>query len=258
MRLEWVPLLQIQRDLYRMPRTMERFSAYLRTMIDESGEDLRLPPLVAMNPMAKEHVPALLDAYLALDAESIAAAATAVAVPAVADLEYHFKIGLVIADDAQGGWTNRYATEFTLFGHSGTYRSSWLSAVLWSSDPASVRLVRETVSTLIYRSAHLLRHGRPRTRRDVMAQEGWAMARAGCHEPSLDPDDLEYTRDVLAPFLDADDMRTMMEFLFGDAAGRTLGFTPRGLSHRAGLALALADARRTPVLLGELTGEISR
>ncbi len=33
--------------------------------------------------------------------------------------------------------------------------------------------------------------------------------------------------------------------LFGDAAGKTLGFTPRGLSRGAGLALALHDARLT-------------
>jgi hypothetical protein len=38
---------------------------------------------------------------------------------------------------------------------------------------------------------------------------------------------------------------------FGDAAGRTLGFTPRGLSPWAGLALALHDAR---LLLGGAFG----
>jgi len=37
--------------------------------------------------------------------------------------------------------------------------------------------------------------------------------------------------------------RTCVECLFGDADGRTLGFTPRGLSHWAGLVLALHDAR---------------
>ena len=45
------------------------------------------------------------------------------------------------------------------------------------------------------------------------------------------------------PYLDADDMRTCIEYLFGDAAARTLGFTLRGLSPWAGLALALHDAR---------------
>ena len=69
------------------------------------------------------------------------------------------------------------------------------------------------------------------------------MARAGCDSPVLDPEDLEYTRHVIAPFLDATDMRTGIECLYGDAAGATLGFTPQGLSDRAGLALALHDAR---------------
>ena len=48
---------------------------------------------------------------------------------------------------------------------------------------------------------------------------------------------------MLALFLDAEDMRTCIGFLFGDAAARTLEFTPQGLSRWAGLALALHDAR---------------
>jgi hypothetical protein len=71
------------------------------------------------------------------------------------------------------------------------------------------------------------------------------MAAAGCAWPELDADDIAYTREVLIPFLDVEDKRTVIECLFGDAAGRTLGFTPRGLSAWAGLALALHDARRT-------------
>jgi hypothetical protein len=77
----------------------------------------------------------------------------------------------------------------------------------------------------------------------MMIQEGSVMAQAGCLGPSLVADDLEYTREVLTPYLEAEDKRTAIECLFGDAAGRTLGFTPRGLSPWAGLALALHDAR---------------
>ena len=71
------------------------------------------------------------------------------------------------------------------------------------------------------------------------------MALAGATRPTLEPDDLEYTRWVLDPFLDTTDMRTAMECLFGDAAGRSLGFSPHGLSPWAGLALALHDARQS-------------
>jgi hypothetical protein len=82
----------------------------------------------------------------------------------------------------------------------------------------------------------------------MLAQEGHVMAAAGCTSPTLDADDIAYTREVLLPFLDADDMRTAIQCLFGDNAGRTLGFSPLGLSSCAGLALALHDATLNPAL----------
>ena len=69
------------------------------------------------------------------------------------------------------------------------------------------------------------------------------MVLADCDRPTLDAEDLAYTREVLAAFLDSSDKRTCIECLFGDAAARTLGFTPRGLSPWAGVALALHDTR---------------
>jgi hypothetical protein len=77
----------------------------------------------------------------------------------------------------------------------------------------------------------------------MLAQEGQVMALAGCSGPTLDAEDIAYPREVLMLYLDADDKRTCFECLFGDSAARTMGFTPRGLSAWAGLALALHDAR---------------
>src|SRR5262245_46494773 len=89
----------------------------------------------------------------------------------------------------------------------------------------------------------------------MLVQEGEVMALAGCSGPTLDAEEIATTREVLAPFLDTDDMRTCMERLFGDAAARTLGFTPTGLSPWAGLALALHDARAK---LPQATGSARR
>src|SRR5262249_5394923 len=122
-------------------------------------------------------------------------------------------------------------------------RRFWVTGVLWSSEVPSARAVREAVLTAAHRLAYVHSHGPARTLRDMLAQEGQVMAMAGCTGPVLDAEDLAYTREVLAADLDAEDMRTAIECLFGDAAGRTLGFTPRGLSPWAGIALALAEAR---------------
>jgi hypothetical protein len=250
MKLEHVPLLRVQRELQGVPRGMPRFRQYLRTMLNEDGTGLELPPLGIMNPMGKEHVTALLDALLALDADEIAARTlTEVSVP-LANESGDFKVGVVVADDLKGGWTNRYDWEFTLRFPSGLGRPrprwlkhSWITAVLWSSEVPTEQAVREAVRTAVHRVVYLQQHGPARTLRDMLAQEGHVMARAGCTVPAVDMEDIEYTREVLVPFLDADDKRTAIECLFGDAAGRTLGFTPRGLSPWAGLALALHDAR---------------
>jgi hypothetical protein len=103
--------------------------------------------------MGKDHVTALLDALLVLDADGVGARAAADASAALPDVPGEFKIALVVADDLMGGWTNRYDYEFTFrFGSahrplergpdspSGFHLSRWLkhfwlTGVLWSSEP---------------------------------------------------------------------------------------------------------------------------
>ena len=251
MKLEYVPLLDVQREIQGVPRGMARFWKYVHTITGDHANSLQLPTLAIANPMAKEHVTTLLDDFLRLNADGIAAECVAEASARLANEPGDFKIGLVIADDLKGGWTNRYDYEFKLrFPEDRAGKPLpkwlthfWLTAVLWSSEPASERAVREAVLTTIYRAAYLGRHGSARTLGDMLAQEGEVMAMAGCAGPVLDEEDIAYTREVLVPYLDATDKRTAIECLFGDEAGRTLGFTPRGLTHWAGLALARHDAR---------------
>ena len=136
-----------------------------------------------MNPMGKDHVTALLDALLALDADGVAARAAAEASARLADVPGDFKAALVVADDLMGGWTNRYDYEFTLRFRSGPpppadprlprwLRRFWVIGVLWSSEAPSERAVREAVLTAAYRVAYVQRHGPARTLRDMLAQEG--------------------------------------------------------------------------------------
>jgi hypothetical protein len=251
MKLDYVPLLRLQRELQGLPRNHDRFQQYLQTMKNRYGEDGMRIPLLFANPMAKDHVTALLDALIALDAEGVGARAAAEASAWSEDVPGDVKATLVIADDLMGGWTNRYDYEFQLRFQCGGPPESlprwlkhfWVIGVLWSSEPATNRAVREAMLTAVYRTAYVHRHGAALTLRDMLAQEGKVMKLACCTGPVLNAEDIAYTREVLIPYLDTGDKRTVIECMFGDVAGRTLGFTPRGLSHWAGLALALHDAR---------------
>jgi hypothetical protein len=113
---------------------------------------------------------------------------------------------------------------------------------LWTTDTPSADAAREAALTAVYRAAYIAQHGDARTLRQMLAQEGYAMANAGCVSPALDPDDLAYTREAMAPHLDATDQPTQMACLFGDEVADAFGYTRRGFSRRAGFALALADA----------------
>lgn len=238
MHLDYLPLLRIQRELYSLPRGMERFREYLKALQNDARDDLELP-LVGMNPMAKEHVPALLDAYLALDADAIAARAVA---GAQAEGEGSYRVALVLHDDAKGGWTNRWTTEFSLRFETGAMRKrGWIVAPLWSSEEPSAAAVESAVLVAIHRTSFIVRNGEATTLRARMQQEGEALRRAGARV-TLDAEELAYTREVLARHLDSSSMPTTVAALFGDHAADSLSFPRLGLSPNAGLELAMMEA----------------
>ena len=276
MNLDYVPLLKTQREIQGMPHNRERFLHYLRTIWNCYEEDFELLPLLFANPMARDHVTAMLDELLAMKADEIAADATLEVSAQFPNAPGEFKASVIVCDDLKGGWTNRYDYEFkNRVGYTEFLSTNvnpnpnsnpnpnpnptstptptikppkwskflWLTGTLWSSEPVSPRAVREAILTPFHRLAIVNERARPSMLRDILDQEGEVMALAGCESPVLDDDDIAYTREVIAPHLNATDKRTCMECLFGDSAARTLGFTPRGLSPWAGLALALHDAR---------------
>lgn len=181
MKLDYVPLLRVQRELHGLPRGPERFRQYLRTILNADGTDLALPPLVLMNPMGKGHVADRLDVLLALDADAIAARAAEDASATLADVPGDYPAALVVADDLTGGWTNRSDYEYELrFGSGPQSKRFWgIIGVLWSSEAPTERTVREAMLTAAYRAAYVQQHGPARTLRDRLAQEGHVMGRRG-------------------------------------------------------------------------------
>ena len=110
MLLEHLPLLEIHRALYAQPRGPERFRSYLAALTG-GGDDLALP-LTALNPMGKQHLLAAAEEWLAAGAEDAAEKALAEAATRVADLPGRLRLGLVLADEVAGGWTNRFTADF--------------------------------------------------------------------------------------------------------------------------------------------------
>ena len=234
-----------------MPRGFGRFNEYIRTLRDEATGELKLP-LVAMNPMGKDHLLPFVERLLALAADGAASQVAAQVAQTLPAVPGDFRLSLVVADDLLGGWTNRYANELIQRSQPFVHRprvwaTPWITPLLWTSESYSIEQVRAEVATACYRVVHYQLHGLPHTLGELLAQEGYAMAHAGLTTPTLEAEDQEYTRLVLAPYLYNEGQPTLIAALFGDDAARQLGYTPLGLSPRAGLALALHDATRTRI-----------
>jgi hypothetical protein len=237
--LTLAPALQAQRDLLDLPRGMERFEPYVDTMIDRATDTVKLP-LGVFNPMSKEHVAALLDVLIGIEAEAIAQDVIGRANATLPVTELDIAICLVVADDAEGGWTNRFITDFEYRYTERGVIPGWVQVLLWSSEGAEPDHVRATVARSIYRDVHSKTHGIPATLRQMLEMEALASSFAGGPERHLDPDDIAYTLEVIAPHLDSDERPTIMACLYGDDAARSVGYQPLGLSPWAGLAAVAA------------------
>jgi hypothetical protein len=242
MPIEHVPLLKMQRDLHDILRGMERFHAYLKTIVNDEGDDVRYAPLVIMNPMGREHVSARLDELLALDAETIAVQAIDQALQKVDGLQGSYQHGMVIIDDLRGGWTNRTVVDAAFrFDLALPMKRPWLTTGWWVSETPTPEKLMQAVQTTIYRLLYVQEHGRPTTLRQMLQQEGSIAASVGL-TPQFDQEELDYSRYVLSPYLDSTEYPVQVAALYGNTAATSLGYQPLGLSDNAGFEVALANA----------------
>jgi hypothetical protein len=178
---------------------MERFQAYLGAMTNEARNDVRFPPLVSINPMAKDHVTARLDELLTLQADTIATNAIAEAVAQLGTIEGDFKHGMIVMDDVHGGWTNRTTNDLAFrFGVKLPTKRLWITTVLWVSELPSSATIRQAVRISIFRLHYLQTHDIAQSLGQIMTQEGAAAAFAGL-QPCFDDEELDYSRQVLEP-----------------------------------------------------------
>ena len=239
MNITVVPALGKQRELVGMPRNMERFQAYVDSMVRDEQIEL---PLFTFNPMSREHVGDVLDQLLAFDAESVAQDAVA----AIA-VDEPLNLVIVIGDDVRGGWTNRFITDYELRFTKKALTKRWICVTIWAGEGADERRLRREVLATVHRSLALRRNGVPTTLRDVLRQEGDAYRFAGGPERELDADDLAYTIEAIDPYLDATGRDVHIAVLYGDDAARECGYEALGFSRWAGLAAAYVLTDRLAV-----------
>ena len=241
MPLELLPLLVVQRELLNTPPGPERFQRYLAAMLDKDGE--MALPLAAFNPMSKPHVTDLLDTLLAMDAEAEVRSALGEAVRRLGPATPQARVGLVVVDDALGGWTNRYLTDADhRFGDTGNMKRGFATGYVWTGDETTRAMIRAEILSVLYRHAYKARYGLPQTLREMLTLEGLTGNFSGATTPT-DEEGVLRTRTIIAPLLDATAQPTAIACLYGDEAAISIGYPPLGIPAWGGLGLATATAQ---------------
>jgi hypothetical protein len=254
MKIELIPTLHIQRELYEMPRDMARFNWYIEQMtrMNAAGEREVVMPINAVNPMGKPHCLVAVNALIALDAEEIAKQAALEAEERLSFVDATARLCINLLDDVGGGWTNRYFSEASF--RMGAERSEHAKQVrnfavvpCWSSEVYTPERIRQETLVTLYRYAWFAVKDVPKTLKEIMHMNGFAGKFASSPSPVRTGEgwgegEMAYTHEVIQPHPASTDFALNFACLFGDAAARECGYEPMGLSAHAGFALALAEA----------------
>jgi len=242
MRVTYLPVLPILRDLYVQPRDMQRFQRYIATLT--GGSDDVVVPIGVANPMAREHAVVKIDELLAIGADEVGARAAAEADARLTQVnaDVEIKASVVLIDDLAGGWTNRYTSEASVrFPGRGALKRPFAPALVWTSESPTAEDIGREVLAAIYRVAYQQRRGLPTTLAAMLDQEGLAGVFASAY-PTLDPAQLGAARGIISGLGADPPYPTAFAALYGDAAAEQLGYPLLGLPARAGFEVALADA----------------
>lgn len=246
-KLELIPLLNVQRELHAMPPGPARFRAYIDVMT-QGQEDIAVP-LAQMNPMGKDHVAALIDKLIAMNTEEAVTAVFAEVQQRLPHVDAGLGVGLVLVDDLAGSWTNSYLTDATeRFEGDYILKNNWSLVNVWTSQAWDIaKLQRETLAS-VYRSLYKQRYGLPETLYEMMRQEG-LVARFAGEVLSFSEEELSYSQDIIASHKYTAHHPTAFACLYGDEGALAAGYPTLGLQARAGFEVALAEAltdARTP------------
>ena len=254
MNVSLTPVLEDLRGLYAITDRFERFDAYVSLFSGTSrggqktrGEPL---PLGTFSPMGERQAD-YLDELIALKAEPLAQTTADEVMTDFTELDDRFRLMLVIADVPKNGWTQRQLTDaewrFTLQNDRlpkgvtlGEF-DRWVSVLLWTDTEATETYIKREVRGALYRALHRRYIGPPHTLAEMMQQEGRVLAYAG-YTPELAADELAYSREVIASYLQKSDFPVCFAALYGDEAARAAGYEALGLADNAGFQLALHNA----------------
>ena len=229
MKFRLIPILDLIIDFYRKRKNFARFQNYLSLLLNEEKTDVGLP-IMLYNPMGKEHILRKLEELKATDAEalaerSIGAVNSKLSGDKSFDKDLTFQVALNLADDAQGGWTNRYSTDYQgKFKSEALIKRRFCTPIFWTSQTYGAAAISRETEGYLWRTVYQLKSTRFKTLQDHLLQEAYVSCQLDRH---TDPTDLEDEKigQIYQHNRKTTDYPFIFAFLYGDAAAREFGYS---------------------------------
>ncbi len=234
MQFELLPVVDIMLDLYKKPRTTERFQEYLELLQGNTKGDLVIP-IGGFNPMAKEHAFQKLKELKTLCAEALIQQTLDDVNKKIAgeNKDTVFKVALNLADDLKGGWTNRYTTDYdSKFAINALQRRNFCIPLFWTSEQFYPELIKTRTLQYACRTIYWLTHPKPKTLKDHVAQEKFVSKNAGILTEQKQTSSLESVAAFYTEHQHTDNYHIIFNFFYGDEASASLSFPRFGITAR--------------------------
>lgn len=237
MQFEIIPVLSIMEEIYRLPLNPDRFKKYIALL--NGGDKNRLAvPVGGFNPMAKQAVLDTLLKMKALGAEEIAKQALSEINIKLNPTQKTFKVGLNIADDIGGSWSNKHQTAYeSIFKFNGVFNYDFCTPYFWMSEEITETLIYERTKNYAWRTVFWLQNGKPKTLEDHLNQEEFV-----CKNTETSKTIMSSELENLKHFFDRNKQSTdsdlIFNFFFGDKASSEFGYSIFGVEEVTGFDLA--------------------
>jgi len=231
MRFELLPLLDLVSDLYERPRSIARFNKYLELLQGSTKGDLHLP-ISGFNPMAKDHILQKVAELKALNAEYIVQEVLAQLNSRIRNQINNatYKVGLNLADDFLGGWTNRYTTDYdSKFRISAFVKRCFCVVYFWTSETFTHDVIETRTLEYVYRTIYRQTNPPPKTLEEHVAQERYVAKQIFSKRDLGGLDDLDFLKTFYKEHKDTESYHLIFNFFYGDEASKSLAFPLYGI-----------------------------
>ena len=237
MYFELTPILDKMETLYQLPRTKQRFEAYLLLLQGEKKQDMILP-IAGYNPMGKEIVLEKIKMLRQLQAEAlIPSALEQINRTLPAGNREKMEVVINVADDVGGSWSSRYTTDYiNRFDVGPLVKRNFCTPYFWTSETYSTALILQRAKAAVYRTLYWKKKGKPMTLAACVAQEVYVQQQLDSSIPTVQEYDFDAIGTFFKQYAESEDYSLLFNFFYGDEASEQLAYPVYGIHKMGGLA----------------------